>query len=259
MAHTKIAVVTGASSGIGAASARRLAGEGFHVLIAARRADRLVGLAKDITDGGGLVTAVPADVTRDEDVAALSATVADLDGDLELLVNIAGGAHGADTVAQSSVEDWQWMFDVNVLGTLRVTKALLPALIASGRGTIIVMGSTAADIVYEGGGGYTAAKHAEAALTETLRLELCGEPVRVIEIDPGMVRTDEFAVIRFGGDEARAAAVYAGVAKPLVADDVADCVAWCATRPHHVNVDKLVLRPLAQAAQHKVHRVFDEE
>src|SRR5215475_3503820 len=259
MAHTKIAVVTGASSGIGAASARRLAAEGFHVVIAARRADRFAVLAKEITESGGLVTAVPADVTNDDDVAALTAAVADLDGDLELLANIAGGAHGADQVAQSSVDDWQWMFDVNVLGTLRVTKALLPALIASGRGTIIVMGSTAADIVYEGGGGYTAAKHAEAALTETLRLELCGEPVRVIEIDPGMVKTDEFSVIRFRGDEAKADAVYAGVAKPLVADDVADCVVWCATRPHHVNVDKLVLRPLAQAAQHKVHRVFDEE
>jgi len=258
MADTKIAVVTGASSGIGAASARRLATEGFHVVVAARRPDRLDKLAHEITDSGGAVTAVPADVTRDEDVTALAATVADLDGDLELLVNIAGGAFGADPVADASVDDWRRMFDVNVLGTLRVTKALLPALIASGRGTVIVMGSTAADIVYEGGGGYTAAKHAVAALTGTLRLELSGEPVRVIEIDPGMVRTDEFALVRFRGDASKAAAVYAGVAEPLVADDIADCVAWCATRPHHVNVDKLVIRPLAQAAQHKVHRVFDD-
>lgn len=259
MANEKIAVVTGASSGIGAASSRRLAAEGFHVVAAARRVDRLDALADEIRGRGGRLTPVPADVTRDEDVAALATAVADLDGDLELLVNIAGGAHGADAVANASVDDWQWMFDVNVLGTLRVTKALLPALIAGGRGTVIVMGSTAADIVYEGGGGYTAAKHAEAALAGTLRLELSGEPVRVIEIDPGMVRTDEFAVIRFGGDEAKAAAVYAGVAEPLVADDIADCVAWCATRPHHVNVDKLVVRPLAQAAQHKVHRVFPDE
>jgi NADP-dependent 3-hydroxy acid dehydrogenase YdfG len=174
-------------------------------------------------------------------------------------VNIAGGAFGADPVASASVDDWQQMYDVNVLGTLRVTKALLPALIASGRGTVVVMGSTAADIVYEGGGGYAAAKHAEAALAGTLRLELCGEPVRVIEIDPGMVKTDEFAMIRFDGDAEKAAAVYAGVAEPLVADDIADCVAWCATRPHHVNVDKLVVRPLAQAAQYKVHRVFDKQ
>jgi NADP-dependent 3-hydroxy acid dehydrogenase YdfG len=183
--------------------------------------------------------------------------VAGLDGDLTLLVNIAGGAHGADPVASGSVEDWQWMYDVNVLGTLRVTKALLPALIASGAGTIVMMSSTAGFVVYEGGGGYTAAKHGQTAMTGTLRLELSGQPVRVIEIDPGMVKTDEFAMIRFDGDAEKADAVYAGVAKPLVADDIADCVAWCATRPHHVNVDRLVVRPLAQAAQHKVHRVFE--
>jgi NADP-dependent 3-hydroxy acid dehydrogenase YdfG len=258
MADTQIAVVTGASSGIGAASARRLAAEGFHVLAAARRVDRLNELAREITDRGGAITTMRADVTREDDVAELAGAVDALDGNLELLANIAGGAFGAETVATSSADDWQRMYDVNVIGTLRVTQALLPALIAGGRGTVIVMGSTAADIVYEGGGGYTAAKHAVAALVGTLRLELSGQPVRVIEIDPGMVRTDEFSVIRFRGDETKAAAVYAGVAEPLVADDIADCVAWCATRPHHVNVDKLVIRPLAQAAQHKVHRVFDE-
>lgn len=153
-----------------------------------------------------------------------------------------------------SVGDWQWMYDVNVLGTLRVTQALLPALEASGAGTIVVVSSTAGFTVYEGGGGYTAAKHAQTAVAGTLRLELCGRPIRVIEIDPGMVKTEEFSLVRFGGDAERAAAVYAGVAEPLVADDVADCIAWCATRPHHVNVDRLVVRPLAQAAQHKVHR-----
>jgi len=188
-------------------------------------------------------------------VAALVSAATALDGDIVLLVNVAGGAHGADTVADGSVDDWQWMYDVNVLGTLRVTKAVLPALIASGAGTIVMMGSTAGHVVYEGGGGYTAAKHALTAMTGTLRLELSGQPVRVIEIDPGMVRTDEFATIRFGGDADKAAAVYAGVAEPLVAEDIADCVSWCATRPHHVNVDRLVVRPLAQAAQHKVHRV----
>jgi NADP-dependent 3-hydroxy acid dehydrogenase YdfG len=256
MSENPIAVVTGASSGIGAATARRLAAEGFHVVAAARRTDRLTELTDEIAEAGGVASAVPTDVTRDDSVAALAAATDALGGRVELLVHIAGGAHGADPVAGSAVEDWQWMFDVNVLGVLRVTKALLPALIASGRGTVIVMGSTAGHIVYEGGGGYTAAKHAVTALTGTLRLELSGQPVRVIEIDPGMVRTDEFALIRFDGDEARAAAVYAGVAEPLVADDIADCVAWCATRPHHVNVDKLVVRPLAQAAQHKVHRVL---
>jgi NADP-dependent 3-hydroxy acid dehydrogenase YdfG len=256
MSAAKIAVVTGASSGIGAATARRLAADGFHVVAAARRADRLAEVVDGIVAAGGTAVGVPADVTSDVDVTALTSTVADLGGPVTVLVNIAGGAHGGDTVADGSIEDWQWMYDVNVLGTLRVTKALLPALIASGEGTLIMMGSTAGHIVYEGGGGYAAAKHALTAMTGTLRLELSGQPVRVIEIDPGMVKTDEFAMIRFGGDAAKAAAVYAGVAKPLVADDIADCVSWCATRPHHVNVDKIVLRPLAQAAQHKVHRVL---
>lgn len=254
--NAKIAVVTGASSGIGAATARRLAADGFHVVAAARRADRLAELVDKITSAGGSATAVPTDVRSDADVAALADAATALDGDLTVLVNVAGGAHGADPVATGNVDDWQWMYDVNVLGTLRVTKAILPALIASGAGTIIMLGSTAGQVVYEGGGGYTAAKHAQRAMTGTLRLELCGEPVRVIEIDPGMVKTDEFAQVRFGGDEARAQAVYAGVANPLVADDIADCVSWCATRPHHVNVDQLVIRPLAQAAQHKVHRVL---
>lgn len=256
MSAPKIAVVTGASSGIGAATARRLASDGFQVVAAARRADRLTEVVDEIIAAGGAAVGVPTDVTSDRDVTALTSAVAALDGPLAVLVNIAGGAHGAETVAASRVEDWQWMYDVNVLGTLRVTKALLPALIESGEGTVIMMGSTAGHIVYEGGGGYAAAKHALTAMTGTLRLELSGAPVRVIEIDPGMVKTDEFAMIRFDGDEAKAAAVYAGVAQPLVADDIADCVSWCATRPHHVNVDKIVLRPLAQAAQHKVHRVL---
>lgn len=249
-------MVTGASSGIGAATARRLATEGFHVVLAARRVDRLTGLAAEITGGGGRATTVPVDVTSAGDVATLAATVSGLGGRLELLVNNAGGALGADPIEAASVDDWTWMYDVNVLGTLRVTQALLPALEASGAGTVVVLSSTAGLIVYEGGAGYAAAKHAQTALAETLRLELCGRPVRVIEIDPGMVRTDEFALNRFDGDADKAAAVYAGVANPLVAEDIADCIAWCATRPHHVNVDRLVVRPLAQAAQHKVHRVL---
>ena len=245
----KVAVVTGASSGIGAATARRLVGEGFHVVAAARRADRLEELVREVGDA----TAVECDITDDASVARLAGTVAGLDGTLTLLVNNAGGARGMDPVASASVDDWQWMYDVNVLGTLRVTKALLPALEASGEGTIVTIGSTAAFTVYEGGGGYTAAKHAQTALVGSLRLEIVGKPVRVVEIDPGMVRTDEFSLKRFGDPE-KADAVYAGVKEPLVADDIADCVAWCATRPHHVNVDRLVIRPLAQAAQHKVHR-----
>lgn len=248
-----IAVVTGASSGIGAATARRLAAEGFHVVAAARRADRLELLAREVD---GRLTPAVCDVTDDASVGGLASLAQGLDEPVTLVVNNAGGAHGADPVASGSTEDWQWMFDVNVLGTLRVTRALLPALEASGAGTIVNVVSTAGHTVYEGGGGYTAAKHAQHALTGTLRLELSGKPVRVIEIEPGMVRTDEFAVNRFGGDADKAASVYAGVAQPLVADDIADCIAWCATRPHYVNVDRLVVRPLAQAAQHKVHRVL---
>ncbi|MGN9766703.1 SDR family NAD(P)-dependent oxidoreductase [Micromonospora sp. SD12] len=251
---TSVAVVTGASSGIGAATARRLAAEGFHVLAAARRTDRLAALVAEIEGAGGAATAVACDVTSDESVAGLADAAAAL-GPVTLLVNNAGGARGLDPVESGSVGDWQWMYDVNVLGTLRVTQALLPALEASGAGTIVVVSSTAGFTVYEGGGGYAAAKHAQTAIAGTLRLELCGRPVRVIEIDPGMVRTDEFGLVRFAGDAERAAAVYTGVAEPLVAEDVADCVAWCATRPQHVNVDRLVVRPLAQAAQHKVHRV----
>ena len=239
------AVVTGASIGIGAATARRLAAEGFSVVLGARREDRISALAAEI---GG--RAIPLDVTSDESVAAFAAQVPEC----QVLVNNAGGARGMDAIADASVEDWRWMYDTNVLGTLRVTQALLPALIASGAGHVVVMGSTAGRIVYEGGAGYTAAKHGAAALTETLRLELSGQPVRVTEIAPGMVRTDEFSLNRFGGDAARAAKVYEGVAEPLTADDVADCVAWCVTRPPHVDIDLLVVKPLAQAAQHKVDR-----
>jgi NADP-dependent 3-hydroxy acid dehydrogenase YdfG len=251
----RIAVVTGASSGIGAATAHRLAAEGFHVVAAARRANRLDALVKELTDAGHSATAVGVDITDDAQVTALSDTVAGLPGRLELLVNNAGGARGSDYVEAADIADWQWMYEVNVLGTVRVTKALLPALEASGAGTIVIMSSTAGLVVYEGGGGYTAAKHGSTAVAETLRLELCGRPVRVIEIDPGMVKTDEFALTRFGGDAEKAEAVYRGVAEPLVAEDIAECVAWTATLPHHVNIDRLVVRPLAQAAQHKVHRV----
>ena len=250
MVQKNIAVVTGASSGIGAATARRLAAEGFHVVAAARRADRLDALVEEI---GPDATAV--DVRRHLGRVGgrrWPPRWARWAAPVTLLVNNAGGARGLDPVETGSVADWQWMYDVNVLGTLRVTKALLPALEASGAGTIVTVGSTAAFTVYEGGGGYTAAKHAQNALVGTLRLELSGRPVRVIEIDPGMVRTDEFSLNRFGGDQAKADAIYAGVAEPLVADDIADCIAWCATRPQHVNIDRLVVRPIAQAAQHKV-------
>jgi NADP-dependent 3-hydroxy acid dehydrogenase YdfG len=245
----KTAVVTGASSGIGAATARRLAAEGYHVVCAARRTDRVRSLAEEI---GG--TAVSCDVTSADDVAALARQVGPT---LDVLVNNAGGAIGSDPVAEADPDDWRAMYEVNVIGLLNVTKALLPALIASGDGVLVNVGSTAGRIAYEGGAGYTAAKHGTQVVTETLRLELCGEPVRVTEIAPGMVRTDEFALQRFEGDREKAEAVYAGVAEPLVAEDIADAIGWVVTRPSHVNVDELVLRPRAQAAQHKVHRVFD--
>lgn len=239
------ALVTGASSGIGAATARRLAAEGFEVVVAARRRNRLDALAAEIG-----ARAVTLDVTSDDSVAALAEDV----GRCDVLVNNAGGARGLEPIEDADVEDWRQMYDVNVLGTLRVTKALLPALEAGGRGHVVVMGSTAGRGVYEGGAGYTAAKHGLAAVAETLRLELCGRPVRVSEIAPGMVATEEFSLVRFRGDRSRAAAVYEGVDAPLTADDIADCVAWVVTRPPHVDVDLLVVKPLAQAAAHKVHR-----
>jgi len=247
MDQSRVAVVTGASSGIGAATARALAAEGFRVFCAARRTDRIAQLADEI---GG--EAVACDVTDPESVAALAEAVGDT---CHVLVNNAGGAFGSDPVATADADDWRAMYEVNVIGTLQVTQALLPALRASGDGLIVNMGSTAGRIAYEGGGGYTAAKHGTQVMTETLRLELVGEPIRISEIAPGMVRTDEFALVRFDGDQEKADAVYAGVPDPLVAEDVADAVAWVATRPSHVNVDELVIRPRAQAAQHKVHRV----
>jgi NADP-dependent 3-hydroxy acid dehydrogenase YdfG len=242
------AVVTGASSGIGAATARRLAADGFDVVVAARRLDRLETLAAQV---GG--RAIALDVTSDASVAELREAVPEC----SVLVNNAGGALGLEPIESASVEDWRWMYDVNVLGSLRVTQALLPALERSGQrsaSSVVFMGSTAGRVAYEGGAGYTSAKHGLAAVAETLRLELCGRPVRVTEIAPGMVATEEFSLVRFHGDAEAAAKVYEGVEQPLTADDVADCVSWVVTRPPHVNLDLLVLRPIAQAAQHKVHR-----
>ncbi|WP_448641237.1 SDR family oxidoreductase [Geodermatophilus sp. URMC 63] len=240
----RTAVVTGATSGIGAATATRLAAEGFDVVLGARRMDRLTELAGTIG-----ARALPLDVT---DAASVDAFVAELPR-VDVLVNNAGGAFDANPVARADLDSWARTFEVNVLGTVRLTKALLPALIASGAGDVLFVGSTAGLVSYEGGASYTAAKHGVHTLAETLRLEVFDQPVRVIEIAPGMVRTEEFAVNRVG-DQELADAVYRGVREPLVADDVADCIAWALTRPHHVNVDLLVVRPRAQAAQHKVHR-----
>ncbi len=244
----RTAVVTGASSGIGAATARHLAAQGFHVLCAARRAERVEALAQEI---GG--TAVTCDVTNAGDVARLAEVVGDR---LDVLVNNAGGAFGASPVAEADVDQWRAMYEVNVIGLVQVTRALLPALVASGAGVVLNVGSTAGRVAYEGGGGYTAAKHGTQVVSETLRLELFDQPVRVCEIAPGMVRTEEFSLVRFDGDREKADAIYAGVAEPLTADDVAEAITWMVTRPPHVNIDELVIRPRAQAAQHKVHRVL---
>src|SRR5579859_464936 len=245
-----VAVVTGASSGIGAATAASLTGAGFHVVLAARRADRLEEAIARARAGGGSAQTAVLDVT---DAAAVMAFAESLDR-CDVLVNNAGGAFGMEDVADADPADWRAMFEVNVLGSLHLTRALLPHLIASGAGTIVMLTSTAGFITYEGGGGYAATKHAQHAMAGTLRLELCGQPVRVIEIAPGMVRTDEFSVKRFRGDADKAAAVYAGVREPLTAMDIADTITWTVTRPAHVNVDLLVIRPRAQAAQHKVYR-----
>src|SRR4051794_41600096 len=240
----RTAVVTGASSGIGAATAARLATEGFDVVLGARRVDRLTELADRI---GG--RALPLDVT---DPASVERFAAALDR-VDVLVNNAGGAWDAAPVADADLDSWQRTYEVNVLGTVRMTKALLPALRAAGGGDVVFMGSTAGLVSYEGGSSYTAAKHGVHTLAETLRLELNGEPVRVVEIAPGMGRTDEFSLNRLGSQE-KADAVYRGVREPLVAEDVADCIAWTVTRPKHVNIDLMVVRPVAQAAQHKVAR-----
>ncbi len=243
---TRTAVVTGASSGIGAATARALAAEGYKVICAARRYDRLHDLAADI---GGV--AVGCDVTDPDDVAVLAEVAGD---EVALLVNNAGGALGQEPLGEADFDAWQAMYDANVLGAARVTKALLPALEAA-QGTVVFVTSTAAEAPYEGRAGYNAAKAGERMVAGALRLELAGHPVRVCEVSPGMVHTEEFSLTRFGGDQERADAVYAGVPDPLSAEDVAEVIAWVASRPAHVNIDRLVVRPRAQAANHKVHRV----
>ena len=244
------AVVTGASSGIGAATARALANEGYRVIAAARRTERL----EDLAAQDERILPWELDVTNQDSVDCLAAKLAELD--LTVFVANAGGAFDGEPVISADVDSWIKTFDVNVVGAVRTIKAALPHLIKSGRGTIVITSSTAGRIVYENGGSYTAAKHGTTALAETLRLELAGEPVRVIELAPGMVKTEEFAVKRFGGDEEKAAKIYAGVAEPLTSDDVAEAVRWSVSLPHYFNVDLMVIRPLAQAAQHKVHRVL---
>lgn len=245
--RNRTAVVTGASSGIGEATAKTLATQGFHVVVVARRADRVNALAAEI---GG--TPVVADVTKDEDVAALAQGLDRVD----VLVNNAGGARGLAPVADADMTHWRWMWETNVLGTLRVTRALLPKLIDSGDGLIVTVTSIAALEIYDGGAGYTAAKHAQGALHRTLRGELLGKPVRLTEIAPGAVET-EFSLVRFDGDQQRAEAVYTGMT-PLVANDVAEVIGFVASRPPHVNLDQIIIRPRDQASATRRFNHLDE-
>jgi NADP-dependent 3-hydroxy acid dehydrogenase YdfG len=239
----RTAVVTGASSGIGEATARALAAAGFEVVAAARRLERCEALAEEI---GGRAQRL--DVTDPGSVAELAAAVPEA----AVLVNNAGGALGLEPVAAADEEKWRQMYESNVMGVMRVTKALLPALERSGDGFVVVVGSVAGVEVYPGGAGYTAAKHAARAVAETLRIELLGKPVRVSEVAPGMVET-EFSLVRFDGDQQRAAQVYEGLT-PLSAADVADAIAYVVTRPPHVDVDYMSVKPTAQATATDVHR-----
>jgi NADP-dependent 3-hydroxy acid dehydrogenase YdfG len=247
MTNRETAIVTGASSGIGAATARALANSGYDVVACSRRTDRLDALAAE----NAAITAHHLDITDQKSVDKL---VSDLsDRKVSILINNAGGAFDAASVLDSDPDVWSKTYDLNVVGTVRMVKAFTPAMEKLGHGHIVIISSTAGHVAYENGGSYVAAKHAETALARTLRLELNGLPIRVTEIAPGMVKTEEFAKVRFG-DAARAAKVYEGVTAPLTAEDVAEAIRWSVSLPNHFNVDSLVIRPVAQAANHKVHR-----
>ncbi|WP_029067819.1 SDR family oxidoreductase [Jonesia quinghaiensis] len=245
---SKRAVVTGASSGIGAATVRALIADGWAVVGVARREDRLAELAAETG-----CDYVVADITDKDSVTAAITAITAL-GPIDALVNNAGGALGIDRVDSADLDLWERMYDLNVIGTFRITNALLPALRETA-GSIVFITSTAAHEPYEGGGGYVASKYAERVAARTMRLELVGEPLRVIEIAPGMVHTEEFSLVRFGGDKSKADSVYDGVPNPLTAGDIAESIRWSLSMPPHVNIDSLVVRPVAQAAYTKTHRV----
>jgi NADP-dependent 3-hydroxy acid dehydrogenase YdfG len=250
MSSRNLAVVTGASSGIGAATVRALAADGFAVIATARREDRLKALQESIKN----VEIFPADLTVQSDVDSLADFCRDKE--VEILVNCAGGAFDSTSILEGDPEIWKKTYDLNVIATLRVTKAITPIMQARGNGHIVIVSSTAGHRAYENGGSYVAAKFAETSVAHTLRLELNGQPIRITEIAPGMVKTEEFAVNRFEGDSTKAAKVYEGVAAPLTAEDVAESIRWSVSLPAHFNVDSMVIRPLAQAANHKVHRAL---
>jgi NADP-dependent 3-hydroxy acid dehydrogenase YdfG len=244
----KVAVVTGASSGIGAATSLLLANNGFRVLAIARRVDRLQELASRHEN----IETHVVDVTDQASVDDFMQAIAGID--IDVLVNNAGGAFDSSSVLDSDPEIWKKSFDVNVVGALRITKAIAPSMVKANKGHIVVLTSTAGHVAYENGGSYVAAKFAERSLANTLRLELNGTPIRISEIAPGMVKTDEFAVVRNAGDKEKAAKVYEGVEHPLTAEDIAESIYWTVNLPAHVNIDSMIIRPVAQAANHKVHR-----
>ncbi|HJD78557.1 MAG TPA: SDR family NAD(P)-dependent oxidoreductase [Corynebacterium pollutisoli] len=234
----KIAVITGGGSGIGAAAAVALAEDGYHVVVAGRRVEKLEEVAA--RTGG---TAIRLDVTDDASVEKFAAQVREL-GNVDVLVNNAGGAHGLDTLREANLEDWQVMYDTNVLGVVRVTKALLP-LIDAAEGLIINIGSMASFTAYPGGSGYNAAKFGLRALTRAFRMEEVSNPIRITEIDPGRVATD-FSLVRFKGDAAKADAVYADKLN-LTAGDIAEAIRWVASLPKHMNIDTMNIMPRDQA------------
>ena len=249
MSQREIAVVTGASSGIGAATALLLAKNGYHVIAAARRMDRLETLARADSN----IEIVELDVTNQGQVDSLAEHLAGKP--VSVLVNNAGGAFDSLDILNSDPDLWRKTYEVNVIGTVRMVKAITPIMQNFGRGHVVVISSTAGHRTYENGGSYAAAKHAERTIAETLRLEVNGQPIRVTEIAPGMVKTEEFAKVRFHGDMDKANKTYEGIAEPLVAADIAEAIRWAVMLPHHVNIDSMTIRPLAQAANHKVHRI----
>ena len=248
MSKERVAVITGASSGIGAATAIALAKEGFRVIAVARRADRLSDLSKQST----LIESFTCDITQQSEVNQLAEYCKDLS--VEILINCAGGAFDAATILDGDPDIWEKTYEINVIATLRVTRAITPIMQSFGKGHIVIVSSTAGHRAYENGGSYVAAKFAVTSMAHTLRLELNGQPIRITEIAPGMVKTDEFALNRFEGNSDKAAKVYEGVDKPLTAEDVAESIRWSVTLPEHFNVDSMVIRPIAQAANHKVAR-----
>lgn len=248
MSKERVAIITGASSGIGAATAIALANEGIRVIAVARRADRLEALSKQ----SNLIESFICDITQQSDVNRLAAHCKQLA--VEILINCAGGAFDAATILDGDPDIWEKTYEINVIATLRVTKAITPIMQSMGKGHIVIISSTAGHRAYENGGSYVAAKFAETSMAHTLRLELNGQPIRITEIAPGMVKTDEFALNRFDGDADKAAKVYEGVDKPLTAEDVAESIRWSVMLPEHFNVDSMVIRPIAQAANHKVAR-----